>query len=722
MNDSSIADASRKLIEGLSRSGPGADYFRALVRELTETLGVDYAFVAEVISEEPLRGRMLAVRVNGDDVPNWEFRLSNTPCAEVLEAEYLCFPEGAAACFPADTLFAKWCVEGYAGARLSDDDGATIGWIAVLNRAPIVDTARVRQVLQLVVERTRGEVKISRSFQLVEKRLRESELRYALAARGANDGLWDWNIETGEMQLSERCRVIAAVTDDPIPVEVWLERIHAEDRARVENEVRRHLRGETSSFECEYRIKLGGGSLRWVLCRGAAVRDAAGNATRFAGSLTDISRRKKSEAQIVFEATRDHLTALPNRTTFHDRVDHAIALNHRNHIYDFAVLFIDLDRFKLVNDSLGHAAGDALLCEVAARIRRSVRPADMVARLGGDEFTVLLENISGPHDATQAAERILMELRAPFPVAGQEIYPSASIGIAISTSGYESANELVRDADTAMYRAKAKRRDRYEVFDAEMHVEAVGRMQIEMELRRALTTDELFVVYQPIVAMSSGRVRAFEALLRWLHPRRGIVMPGEFISVAEETGLIVPIGERVLDMVCEQLATWSHDVSVTVNLSPRQLSDPNFLRGIEYALERHAVDARRLRFEITESVVMEDAEAAMEIFASIRELGARLCIDDFGTGYSSLSYLLDLPIDMLKIDRSFIGNMHRDKRSDEMVKTIITLAHKLDLEVVAEGVETVNHVRRLTALGCDYGQGFIYGKPMPEPARQVLHA
>jgi len=584
----------RKLIEGLSRSGPGADYFRALVRELGETLNVDYVFVAEVISEEPLRGRMLAVWANGCELANWEFRLGSSPCRELLESEYCCFPEGATTCFPEDTLFVKWQVESYAGARLHDHAGDTLGWIAILNRAPMFDTARVRSALTFVSERTSAELQSARAGETLQRRLLQSR------------------------------------------------------------------------------------------------------------------------AQIVFEATHDHLTGLPNRLSFHDRVNHSIAL----HASGFAVLLLDLDRFQLVNDSLGHAAGDSLLRDIVDRIRRLLRPSDMLARLGGDELAILIDDIGGPHEATQAADRILSELRVPFRIAGQEVYTSASIGIAESASGfasYASSEEILRDADTALYRAKAKRGDRYEIFDAGMHAEAVERMQIEMDLRRAIDRDELWLAYQPIVSLRSGAIAGFEALLRWQHPVRGPMMPNDFIPVAEETGLIVPMGDWVLQRVCEQLDVWGaagHVPSMTVNLSLRQLADPCLLGRIEGALALHPTRARQLRFEITESAVMEDAEAARSIFSSIRELGIGLCIDDFGTGYSSLSHLVNLPIDILKIDRSFILNMDRNRSSTTMVRTIIDLAHNLGFEAVAEGVETSGDVRQLTAFGCDYAQGFIFGKPM----------
>ncbi len=417
-------------------------------------------------------------------------------------------------------------------------------------------------------------------------------------------------------------------------------------------------------------------------------------------------------------AFHDSLTGLPNRAMFSELLMAEIENARRRSDHLFSVLFIDLDRFKNINDSLGHGYGDLLLVAFAERLERILRPMDTLARFGGDEFAILLTSISTAEDAVRVAERILEDLKLPFDLRKNSSFTSASIGIALSSSGYDRPEDILRDADTAMYRAKENGKGRYEVFDKDMHARAVSRLRLERDLRQAIERKEFSVHYQPIMALGSGKLAGFEALVRWNHPVEGLVPPSEFIPVAEETGLIVQIGQWVLEEACSAVTKWQQqsprhrNLSLSVNLSAKQVSQHDFLEQVESALSKSGLDARNLKLEITESVVMENAEAAAAMFKRLRGLGIQLSIDDFGTGYSSLSYLHRFPLNYLKIDRSFVGRMTETSDNAEIVKTIVTLAHNLGMQAIAEGVETEEQLTKLRAIGCEYGQGYLFSRPI----------
>src|SRR5215813_4477425 len=416
-------------------------------------------------------------------------------------------------------------------------------------------------------------------------------------------------------------------------------------------------------------------------------------------------------------AFHDSLTGLPNRAMFTELLKAEIESSNRRDPRMFAVLFLDLDRFKNINDSLGHTHGDLLLVAFAERLERTLRPVDTLARFGGDEFAILITGMVDATDAVRVAQRIQDELSEPFVLDKNSAFATASIGIALSSSGYDRADDILRDADIAMYRAKENGKARYEVFDHGMHARAVSRLQLESDLRQAIEQKEFCVYYQPIVSLQTGRLAGFEALVRWNHPRRGLVSPADFIPVAEETGLIVPIGESVLNEACARVRQWQIDspshrsLSLSVNLSARQVAQPDLLNRIKEALETSKLNSHCLKLEITESVVMENAEAAAQMFKQLRSLGVQLSIDDFGTGYSSLSYLHRFPLNYLKIDRSFVTRMTTDN-DNAIVRTISTLARNLGMEVIAEGIETEEQFQQLKMLGCEYGQGYLFSRPV----------
>src|SRR6266851_5450804 len=567
------------------------------------------------------------------------------------------------------------------------------------------------------------------SHKQAREALKESEERYALAARGSNDGLWDWNLSANVVHFSPRWKAMLGYEEGEIgdQPEEWFDRIHDADRERVKEEIAAHQKGVSSHFESEHRVLHKEGGFRWMLSRGVAVNDASGNVVRMAGSQTDITEGKVS----------DPLTGLPNRLLFIDRVGRLVKRTKRHKDQLFAVLFMDLDGFKMINDSMGHLIGDQLLVGVANRLEKCLRSSDTVARigetftvarLGGDEFTVLLDHIKDPSDAKRAAERMMKALAPPFILGGKEVFTSVSIGIALSNSAYEQPEDILRDADTAMYRAKSLGKARYEVFDADMRASVMARLQLETDLRHALERGEFRNFYQPIVALVSGEIAGFEALLRWQHPTRGLVGPDQFIHVAEETGLIRELGWWNLREACRQLSEWkAHsddylNFTMNVNLSAKQFLQPNLVEEIRELILELGFSPATLKLEITESTVMIDPSATAKMLLEIKALGVLLAIDDFGTGYSSLSYLHRFPLDTLKIDRSFISSVGSEGEGMEIAKTIMPMAKNLRLDVIAEGVETMEQVDLLRKLHCKYAQGYYFSKPLAAEAVAALLA
>jgi diguanylate cyclase (GGDEF)-like protein/PAS domain S-box-containing protein len=552
-----------------------------------------------------------------------------------------------------------------------------------------------------------------------EEALRLSQERFDLVTRATSDAIWDWNLITDEIWWNEGFQKLFGYSREEAGghLDSWTCRLHADDADRVIENIHQHINSGTHNWADEYRFRRSDGSYACVIDRGYVVYDESHKPIRMLGSMMDVTDRKSLEEQLTHQALHDPLTKIANRVLFRDRVDHALSKLVRTKA-SLAVLFLDLDNFKAINDSLGHAAGDKLLIAVAARLQDCLRNTDTAARLGGDEFAVLVESVQHAEESLMIAERILTVFREPFEIEGKVVRVGTSIGIAGGSADILNSEELLRNADLAMYLAKNKGKGRYVVFEPKMHEALMERIELEEDLRRAIENEDFTIHYQPIVDLQSRTMLGMEALVRWCHPKFGMLSPLKFIPIAEDTNLIVPLGEWILNRACRQTQGWREehagylDISVTVNISIRQFQDPGLMEMVEQALFNSGLPPRCLIIEITESFMIQDTEATIEKLQNLKKLGIRFAIDDFGTGYSSLSYLQRFPIDILKIDKSFVDKVGLGTEGHAVARAIIMMGDSLNLRTIAEGIEQPEQIVALQTLGCEAGQGFHFARPL----------
>lgn len=576
-----------------------------------------------------------------------------------------------------------------------------------------------RSTLELRLEIAENQVvdKFKRKKALSE--LKESEERYSLAEKGANDGLWDWKIFEEIVYYSPRWKQILGFNDDELEntLEEWFDRVHHEDITGLHESLEAHLKGLAPLFENESQVLHKDGSYRWILFRGFAIKDEDDWPYRIAGSIMDITDRKKAEEKLLHDAFYDGLTELPNLKLFMDRLNGAVARNRRNDNYHYAVCFFDIDRMKIIMESLGQNVGDKIIKETGNRLSRAVRFGDTVARFSGNAFVFLIDDINDKKDVLYIIKRIFRELTNPIYVDELELIISASIGIAINESEEVKAEDIMRYAHIALNKVKEQGGNNYLIYKKDMKTNALERLSLENKLFHALKKNEFLVFYQPQVDVLTGEIDGFEALIRWQHPELGMIPPIQFIPLAEDTGLIVTIGQWILKEASHQTRKWQDQwnlpLCISINFCARQLRQEDISGMIKETLDDAGLDPVYLEIEITESALMENVGKSIEGLKKLKELGIKISIDDFGTGYSSLSYLTRLPLDRIKIDRSFINGIPDDSDNVAITKTIIDLAKNLNLSVVAEGVETHEQLDFLKKRGCETIQGFYFSKPLP---------
>jgi len=685
----------------------GKDFFPALARHITAALQVSYAIVSEYID-----GQLHALAFCADGVmqPKLVYNPVKTPCELTLQAGRFYCERAVQQMFPDDLDLVEMGAESYLGIALKDSQGTSIGDLCILHQEEISNPNRTEQILQVFAARAAAEVERLRS-DAASKRL-------LTVVEAAIDGISILQEDKYLYVNRAYLNLFGYEQADELIGKSWRQLYSPDEISRLEQDIMPQLthnrawqgeaiatRKDGSTFAQGVSLTLTEDNLLISVCR-------------------NISDLKQAQALITHNALHDPLTKLPNRTLLLERLDLAIERAQRLERYCYAVLFVDLDRFKVINDSLGHIVGDQLLIAIAQILKSHLRETDLVARLGGDEFLILLEDFLDTNEIVHIAEQILADCRTPLAVNDHQIFTSVSIGIVLGTSHYRQAGELIRDADIAMYRAKTQGSNSYKFFDAIMHIQALKRLTLEADLRKALEQEEFTVYYQPIVELSTQQLIGVEALVRWQHPVRGLVSPSEFIPIAEEIGLIISLDRWVFEQACQQMSDWytqfSHGASieefslkVSINLSAQDLRKANLIQDIDSILQKTGLPGSAITLEITESLLIKDIEQTIGLLTQLSDRQIQISIDDFGTGYSSLSYLHRLPVNNLKIDQSFVSQMQLESRNYQVVSTIVTLSNQLGLTNVAEGIETRQQLQYLQQLGCQFGQGYLFSKPLP---------
>ncbi len=619
--------------------------------------------------------------------------------------------------------------------------GEVLGTFAMYYREPRLPTAQDLELVEVVVHLAGLAIARKRA----EEASQASESRYRLLAENTHDLICLHSLDCKFVYVSPSCKSLLGYDCEELIGQTFHDFIHPEDGDRLhqETQIATHTPSSAKLQPITYRIQQKSGDYIWLETLAKPILDLAGQIIQIQTTSRDITERVQAQESLRYGAFHDSLTGLPNRDLLMERLELAINRIKRHYNYHFAVLFLDLDRFKVINDSLGHGAGDQLLIAVADKLKSILRNSDLAVRLGGDEFVILLDGIKDIQDAVRATKRVFRELAIPSVIGGRELYINTSIGIAFGTNAYTQAADILRDADIAMYQAKKQGRGSYEIFNAAMHKAAIYRLHLENDLRQALERQELVVYYQPIIDLRGVRVKkgmvqqqdtrkilpeqimGFEALVRWQHPHLGLLSPLEFIPLAEETGLIVALDRWIFSTACQQLAAWQtkfpcYNLKMNLNLSAQDLVQGDLLAHIDAVLAATGISGESITIEITESTLIDDIDQTIALLEQLKARKIRVSIDDFGTGYSSLSYLPRLPMDNLKIDRSFVGQMEQGNRNYQVVSTIIALSNQLELGVVAEGIETTQQLQWLQELGCEFGQGYLFAQPLTSEAIEEL--